>query len=87
MRRSRSSVAGGYIEAVTASPNSAAKLPLSLIHISEPTRLLSIAPITLGAGERLFDGVELGGEAGIRLKPVQVFENAAATHLVYDIVR
>jgi len=49
--------------------------------------ILSIAPITLGAGERLFDGVELGGEAGIRLRPAQVFENAAATHIVYDVVR
>ncbi|MET4159173.1 dihydrofolate reductase family protein [Agromyces sp. PvR057] len=49
--------------------------------------ILSIAPITLGAGERLFDGVELGGESGIRLTPVQVFENAAATHVVYDVGR
>ncbi|KQM82085.1 dihydrofolate reductase family protein [Agromyces sp. Leaf222] len=49
--------------------------------------ILSIAPITLGAGERLFDGVELGGESGIRLVPVQVFENAAATHIVYDAAR
>ena len=49
--------------------------------------ILSIAPITLGAGERLFDGVELGGDAGTRLKPLQVFENAAATHIVYDVVR
>ncbi|GAA1826102.1 dihydrofolate reductase family protein [Agromyces salentinus] len=49
--------------------------------------ILSIAPITLGAGERLFDGVAIGGDAGIRLRPVQVFENAVATHIVYDVVR
>ena len=43
--------------------------------------ILSIAPITLGAGERLFEGLD------VTLRPVEVHENTAATHIVYDVVR
>ncbi|GAA1518871.1 dihydrofolate reductase [Agromyces terreus] len=49
--------------------------------------VLSIAPITLGAGERLFDGVQLGGAGGIALKPVDVLATPLATHVTYEVVR
>jgi dihydrofolate reductase len=47
--------------------------------------ILSISPITLGGGERLFDG--LHGVEGVTLKPVDVFANELATHVTYEVVR
>ncbi|MFD4421890.1 dihydrofolate reductase family protein [Agromyces sp. NPDC058484] len=44
--------------------------------------ILSISPITLGAGERLFDGLD-----DLALKPVDVLSNELATHITYDVVR
>ena len=40
--------------------------------------VLDVAPILLGAGERLFDGVADPG-----LTPVEVFESPVATHIRY----
>ena len=42
--------------------------------------VLDIAPILLGAGERLFDGVADPG-----LTPVEVFESPLATHIRYRV--
>ena len=44
--------------------------------------ILSVAPITLGGGERLFDGLD-----GLTLKPVDVLATDLATHITYDVVR
>lgn len=44
--------------------------------------IVSISPITLGAGERLFEGFD-----DLRLKPVDVLPNELATHITYDVVR
>ena len=41
--------------------------------------ILSVAPITLGAGERLFDGLD-----GLALTPVEVLHNGLATHITYE---
>jgi dihydrofolate reductase len=41
---------------------------------------LDIAPVFLGAGERLFDGVE-----GLQLEPVEVLHSPAATHIRYAV--
>ncbi|ANJ25463.1 dihydrofolate reductase family protein [Agromyces aureus] len=49
--------------------------------------VLSVAPITLGAGERLFDGVTVGGPDGIVLKPIDVLATPLATHITYDVAR
>ncbi|WP_173922579.1 dihydrofolate reductase family protein [Agromyces sp. Marseille-P2726] len=44
--------------------------------------IVSISPITLGAGERLFEGFD-----DLRLKPVDVLHNELATQITYDAVR
>jgi dihydrofolate reductase len=44
--------------------------------------MLDIAPVLLGSGERLFDGVE-----DLGLKPVEVIESPLATHIGYTIDR
>lgn len=44
--------------------------------------IVSIAPIMLGAGERLFDDLD-----DVRLKPVDVLSNELVTHITYDAVR
>lgn len=41
---------------------------------------LDIVPVLLGAGERLFDGVE-----DLRLEPVEVLHSSAATHIRYVV--
>jgi dihydrofolate reductase len=41
---------------------------------------LDIAPVLLGAGERLFDGVE-----GLELEPVEVLHSPEATHIRYAV--
>ncbi len=41
---------------------------------------LDIVPVFLGAGERLFDGVE-----DLRLEPVEVLHSPAATHIRYAL--
>ncbi|WP_232497810.1 dihydrofolate reductase family protein [Agromyces humatus] len=41
--------------------------------------ILSVSPITLGAGERPFDGLH-----DLRLKPVDVLANELATHITYE---
>jgi dihydrofolate reductase len=43
---------------------------------------LDVAPVLLGAGERLFDGVE-----ALRLEPVEVLHSPAATHIRYAVER
>jgi dihydrofolate reductase len=44
--------------------------------------ILDIAPVLLGAGERLFDGVQDPG-----LTPTEVFHSPRATHIRYRIGR
>jgi dihydrofolate reductase len=44
---------------------------------------ISIAPVVLGAGKRLFDGV--GAE--LRLEPIRVLQSPFATHVTYRAVR
>ena len=44
--------------------------------------MLDIAPVLLGAGERLFDGVQDPG-----LQPVEVIHSPRATHVRYRIGR
>ena len=41
---------------------------------------LDVAPVLLGAGERLFEGVE-----ALRLEPVEVLHSPAATHIRYAV--
>jgi dihydrofolate reductase len=43
---------------------------------------LHVAPLVLGAGERLFDGV-----ADVDLEPVSVRQNELVTHLTYRVPR
>jgi dihydrofolate reductase len=43
---------------------------------------LHVAPVVLGAGERLFDGV---GE--ISLEPLEMSGNGLVTHLSYRVIR
>ncbi len=43
---------------------------------------LDIAPVLLGDGERLFDGLE-----GLQLEPVEVLHSPAATHVRYTVGR
>jgi dihydrofolate reductase len=44
---------------------------------------ISVAPVVLGAGKRLFDGFD----AGAALEPVGVLQSSFATHITYRIVR
>jgi len=44
---------------------------------------ISIAPITLGAGKRLFDGFE----KSIELSPIRVLQSPLATHITYRVKR
>jgi dihydrofolate reductase len=44
--------------------------------------IISIAPIMLGGGERVFEGID-----DLKLKPVDVLANELATHITYDRVR
>jgi dihydrofolate reductase len=43
-----------------------------------------IAPVLLGDGVRLFDGL---ADAGVRVEPVRTIESPAVTHLTYAVVR
>jgi dihydrofolate reductase len=43
---------------------------------------LHVVPITLGVGERVFDGV-----GALTLEPVKVVASSTVTHLKYRIVR
>jgi dihydrofolate reductase len=45
---------------------------------------LTIAPIVLGAGKRLFDGI---GSADLAFEPAAVIESPAATHIRYRVKR
>ncbi|MBT2517068.1 dihydrofolate reductase [Streptomyces sp. ISL-90] len=44
--------------------------------------IVSISPIMLGTGARLFDDLD-----GLTLKPVEVLSNELATHITYDVKR
>ena len=44
--------------------------------------IVSISPIMLGGGERLFDGLD-----DLSLTPVDVLHNELATHITYDVPR
>jgi hypothetical protein len=44
--------------------------------------VLHVVPVVLGAGERLLDGLN-----GLALKPVEVIESPAVTHLRYQVLR
>ena len=41
--------------------------------------MLNHVPVVLGAGERLFDGLE-----EVRLRPIEVHASPNATHVVYS---
>ncbi len=43
--------------------------------------IVSVAPITLGAGERLFEGLDLA------LVPIDVLQTDLVTHITYDVPR
>ncbi len=43
---------------------------------------LDVAPVLLGSGERLFDGVEPFG-----LEPVEVLHSPLATHIRYRVAK
>lgn len=43
--------------------------------------IVSVAPITLGVGERLFEGLDLA------LVPVEVLQTDLVTHITYDVPR
>jgi dihydrofolate reductase len=42
---------------------------------------ISIAPVTLGAGKRLFDGFH----EQLRLEPIRVLQSPLATHITYRV--
>jgi len=42
---------------------------------------ISVAPVVLGAGKRLFDGVE----TTLGLKPIRVLQSPLATHITYRV--
>jgi dihydrofolate reductase len=44
-----------------------------------------IAPVLLGDGQRLFDGLGLGADEGIELVPARVVEAPAVTHIRYTV--
>jgi dihydrofolate reductase len=44
---------------------------------------LTIAPVTLGAGKRLFEGFD----APLKLEPTKVWHSPLATHIAYRVVR
>jgi len=44
--------------------------------------ILDVAPVVLGSGERLFDGVEDPG-----LEPIEVIHSPSATHIRYRVGR
>jgi dihydrofolate reductase len=44
---------------------------------------ISIAPVVLGAGKRLFDGVD----PSVRLEPARVRQSPFATHVTYRVLR
>ncbi|NBH09012.1 dihydrofolate reductase family protein [Amycolatopsis sp. SID8362] len=46
---------------------------------------LHIAPVLLGAGQRLFDGLGLGADDGVELVPVRVVESPGVTHIRYTV--
>ena len=58
----------------------------SLTTIQDPERLrqltLDVAPVLLGSGERLFDGVE-----DLGFEPVEVLHSPLATHIRYRVGR
>ena len=43
---------------------------------------ISIAPVVLGSGARLFDGVEHGA---VKLKQIRAVDAPGVTHIKYDI--
>lgn len=50
-------------------------------HVEELS--ISIAPVVLGAGKRLFDGFD----TEVRLEPMKVLQSPLATHITYRVVR
>jgi len=44
---------------------------------------ISIAPVVLGAGKRLFEGFD----APLTLEPVRVLQSPFATHITYRVAR
>jgi len=44
---------------------------------------ISVAPVVLGAGKRLFDGVE----TTLGLEPIRVLQSPLATHITYRVTR
>jgi dihydrofolate reductase len=46
---------------------------------------LHIAPVLLGDGQRLFDGLGLGADDGIELVPTRVVESPGVTHIRYTV--
>ena len=44
---------------------------------------ISVAPVVLGAGKRLFDGFD----PTTRLEPIRVLQSRFATHITYRVVR
>ena len=43
---------------------------------------INLAPVLLGDGTRLFDGL---GRAGVRLEPIRVIDSPGVTHLRYRV--
>ena len=46
---------------------------------------LHIAPVLLGDGQRLFDGLGLGADDGVELVPVRIVESPGVTHIRYTV--
>ncbi|RSD17141.1 dihydrofolate reductase family protein [Amycolatopsis eburnea] len=46
---------------------------------------LHIAPVLLGDGQRLFDGLGLGADDGVELVPARVVESPGVTHVRYTV--
>jgi hypothetical protein len=44
---------------------------------------ISIAPVVLGAGKRLFDGFD----TSVTLEPIRTYSSPLATHIKYRVVR
>ena len=44
---------------------------------------ISVAPVVLGAGKWLFDGID----TNVRLEPIRVLQSPLATHITYRVVR
>lgn len=84
-------VTGGFAEAHRAARAAAGGRDVAIVGGASTVRqglragvvdelVLDVAPVLLGAGERLFDG-----SFGIRLEPVEVLPSPLATHIRYRI--